>query len=385
MPYDPLERRRTPLVAKLQDRIRHAGPISVADYMRTCLFDRDHGYYKTGAVLGRDGDFITAPEISQTFGELIGLWCVAVWQQMGAPKRVQVVEFGAGRGTLLQDALRAAQKFTAFFDALTVAILDTHPGLKEAQARTLQNYAAKVSWPEEIGSLNAVPTLLIANELIDCLPIEQFVATADASVGWQRRCVGLDESNNLEFVVGQPGQLEPTNLPNELDPFKDAMARAKQGDIIETRSLTRSEFPNLKEFVFKLETNTVPFAGLFIDYGHTNSAIGDTLQAVRNHAFEHPLTSPGEADLTAHVDFDQFAAQMRADGFEIDGPVSQGTFLNRLGVVERASALMAHNPGHATDIEAAIARLVSPTGMGGQFQAIAVRSPDLAPLPGLTP
>lgn len=386
MVADPNLRRETPLLGKLRDRIEKHGPLSIERFMRACLFDVDYGYYKTANVLGRAGDFITAPEISQTFGELIGLWCVAVWQQMGAPAQMQVVEFGAGRGTLLSDALRASQRVPAFYDALSVSIIDTHPGLRQHQADTLKPYAQRISWPEELFELQAAPTILIANEFLDCLPIDQFVATPETHPGWQRRRVGLDDQNQLQFMLGRFEPPPHAKLPHELDGLANALNNnAAEGDIIETRALVGSELSNLKDFVFCDPANPLPFAGLFIDYGHTRSALGDTLQAVRNHAFEHPLTSPGEADLTAHVDFEHFAGTMRDQGFAIDGPVGQGDFLGRLGIVERASQLMSHNPTHASDIEMAVARLISPTGMGGRFHALGLRTPDVAPLPGLAP
>ncbi len=384
MDYDPHLRRNTPLLASLKDCIHQLGPLSIDRYMQSCLFDPDHGYYKTAAVLGRDGDFITAPEISQTFGELIGLWCVAVWNQMGKPGRVQVVELGAGRGTLLADALRASQRSADFFDAASVAIIDTHPGLRKQQAETLERFATRISWPGDLFTLDAVPTILIANEFLDCLPVEQFVATRAADPGWQRRCIGLDDKDQLQFMLGRFEPPAHTKLPDELSNLDDTLSTANEGDIIETRSFTGSEVANLKDFAFGGSTNAIPFAGLFVDYGHTRSSAGDTLQAVRSHAYEHPLTSPGEADITAHVDFEQFAQTMRHQGFATDGPITQGEFLGRLGIVERASQLIAHNQDQATDVEAAVARLISPTGMGGRFQTIAIRSPGLAPLPGLS-
>lgn len=383
MAYDPDLRRNTPLAAKLIATIHRLGPIPIDRYMRDCLFDPDHGYYKTATVFGRDGDFITAPEISQAFGELIGLWCVAVWDQMGRPQKVQLVELGGGRGTLLKDALRAAQKFTAFFNAVSVAIIDTHPGLKDQQTQTLKSFAPQVSWPEQLFALEPAPTLLIANEFVDCLPIEQFVATPHTDPGWQRRHVGLDDANHLQFTLGRFETPAHAKLPDALHGLEDALTGAQVNEIIETRTFTGSEVAKLQDFVFGDGHAARPFAGLFVDYGHTRSSVGDTLQAVRGHRFEHPLTSPGEADLTAHVDFEQFAKTLTHQGFATDGPVTQGAFLGQLGLVERAAQLIAHNPDHAPEIESAIARLMSPTGMGGRFQALAIRTPNLAPLPGL--
>ena len=384
MAYDPHLRRNTPLLSKLKDDVRRLGPLSVERYMRSCLFDTEHGYYKNAKVLGRDGDFITAPEISQTFGELVGLWCVAVWSQMGEPGRVQVVELGAGRGTLLADALRAAQRVPAFFEAVSVAIIDTHPGLRKQQAKTLNRFSPRTSWRDDVTALDAVPTIVIANEFLDCLPVAQFVASPDTPPGWHRRRVGLDNNDQLQFMRDPFDPTANAKTPTELAGFEPVPRAAMDGDIIETRAFAGSDVAALQDFAFGNGTDTLPLAGLFIDYGHTQSSVGDTLQAVRAHSYEHPLTSPGEADLTAHVDFEQFAQAMRQDDFAIDGPITQGAFLGRLGIVERASQLIAHNPDQAANVEAAVARLISPTGMGGRFQAMAIRSPDLAPLPGLS-
>ncbi|MCH9765287.1 MAG: SAM-dependent methyltransferase [Alphaproteobacteria bacterium] len=383
MPYDQNQRRQTPLLEKLKARIGKQGPMSIDKYMRCCLTDPDYGYYRTGTVLGRAGDFITAPEISQTFGELIGLWCVAIWQQMGTPQHVHLIELGGGRGTLLADALRAAAKASTFIDAVSVSIMESHPELRRQQAKALQAYAPRVNWPGELFELDDAPAIMIANEFLDCLPIEQFVATPDTHPGWQRQRVGLDEHDQLQFMLGRFEPPSHAGLPPELTALSKSLSDVSAGDIIETRNLIGCELNNLKDFVFGPDDQR-PFAGLFVDYGHTTTQMGDTLQAVRRHAYEHPLASPGEADLTAQVDFAQFAHQMSAAGFAIDGPATQGEFLGRLGIVERASRLMAQNPKQAAALESSVARLISPSGMGGRFHALAIRSPGLAPLPGLS-
>lgn len=384
MAYDPHLRRTTPLAAKLRTAIEQKGPLTIEHYMQSCLFDAEHGYYKNATVIGRGGDFITAPEISQTFGELIGLWCAAVWQQMGAPDRVQLIELGAGRGTLLKDVLRAAKQVPAFYQAVSVAIVDTHPGLKDQQKKTLQSFQDRVAWHDDLLALNTQPTIFIANEFLDCLPIEQFIAMPGDPLIWQPRMVGVDDDSRLQFMHGRHGTPDAARPALRHAFAAEGLQDRKAGDIFETRRFAGTEIAKLKDFVRGEGARAVPCAGLFIDYGHTQSGAGDTLQAVRNHAYEHPLTSPGEADITAHVDFEQFAIAMTDAGFEVDGPATQGDFLGRLGIVERASHLIAHNPGQAGEIESAVARLLSPGGMGGQFHAIAIRTPDLAPLPGLS-
>lgn len=379
MTPDPTLRRHTPLLDKLRRRIHQSGPLTVAEYMDACLYDSEFGYYTTSAALGRDGDFITAPEISQVFGELIGLWSVAVWQQMGAPDRIQLVELGGGRGTLMADALRATQRITPFFDALTVVMIESHSGLRAQQAATLKDHGQRISWPDHIDALAPVATIVIANEFVDCMPIDQYIAAPDQDPRWHCRLIGLDDQDQLQFLTQPPD----TSLPDALSAFDADAKSPKSGALAELRNLDNSILAGLNSFSTTRETGAPPFAGLFIDYGHAETLPGDTLQAVRRHCYEHALTSPGEADLTANVDFARFASAMQRFGFSVDGPATQAAFLSSLGAVERANALMAHNPEAAMDIETALARLMSPSGMGGQFHVLGVRTPSLAPLPGL--
>lgn len=387
MSYNPELRRQTPLLKRLRADIAANGPIPVSQYMRACLTDAKAGYYRSSEVLGRHGDFITAPEISQTFGELVGLWCLAVWQQMGRPNQLQLVELGAGRGTLLQDALRATSRWPAFQEALSLSILEINPRLRQQQAAALDAFALKPAWISTLTELQPQPTILIANEFLDCLPIEQFIAAPGPAARWSPRTIELDQSGQLRFS-SNTDQSEIASLTKLPASAAELLARHPPlpGTILEWRNYADTELAALRDIVFAKDTQrAAPFAGLFLDYGHTNTAAGDTLQAVRGHAFEHPLTSPGEADLSAGVDFEQFAATMQHMGFAIDGPVTQAEFLARLGIIERAQQLMQKNPKHAAEVETAVARLLAPSGMGGRFQVLSVRTPDLAPLPGLTP
>lgn len=363
MSHDPTFRRETPLGAQLAERIRREGPISVHDYMQACLYDPAHGFYRSGGVIGREGDFITAPEISQIFGELIGLWCVVVRRQMGWPARLTLIELGPGRGTLMRDALRASRTVPGFLDGLDVVLVETNTTLVDVQARTLAGCGVPFAWRERLPREAAGAVILIANEFLDCLPIGQAVRTPS---GWSERRVGLDAAGRLIFITGgdvdPPPQIaaEPNSVP--------------VGEVCEW-----ADFSVLRQDLGAFET----FAGLFIDYGDTMPGRwGDSLQAVRRHEPEHPLTSPGEADLTAHVDFAAFRRAMTADGlFETDGPVTQATFLGRLGAVERASRLMAANPSRTATIETGVARLLAPVGMGSRFKCAGVRSRGLPPLP----
>jgi SAM-dependent MidA family methyltransferase len=363
MSYDPEARSKTPLALKLERDIRASGPLPVADYMRACLLDPEHGYYTTRQPIGSGGDFVTAPEISQVFGELIGLWCAVVWQQMGAPRPVDLVELGPGRGTLMADALRALNRVPEFLAAARVRLVEINPLLRELQSRALGTVNVPVFWHRHHAeAFGGAPAIVIGNEFLDALPVGQHVLT---DTGWRQRVVMLDRDGRLVFETGPVRSCEGL--------FR-RYPEAQVGEIAE-----------LAEPV-KAISETLPFlpasAALLIDYGHTASAIGDTLQAVRAHRQENPLTSPGEADLTTQVDFARFAECARAAGLAVDGPVTQTEFLSTLGLAERASRLMAANPALAHRIEADAARLVSPTGMGSRFKAIGLRSPSLPPLPG---
>jgi NADH dehydrogenase [ubiquinone] 1 alpha subcomplex assembly factor 7 len=368
MSAGPAASRTTPLAAKLAARIRKEGPVSVADYMRACLADPEHGYYRKSAAIGRGGDFITAPEISQVFGELIGLWCAVVWQSLGAPSSVRLMELGPGRGTLMRDALRAARADPAFRAALDVHLIESNATLESSQRASLAGEALPIRWSADIERREApAPTIVIANEFLDTLPVAQWVFREGR---WHQRCVGLGELDALCFTAGEADDAVSTGR----------LARAPQdGDILESRTVA------LAGWASKLARCGAPLAALFIDYGHLRPAIGDTLQAVATHRYDDPLRAPGEADLSAQVDFAGVAEAMRDSGFACDGPVPQGRFLSALGIVERASRLMAVNPLKAATIEAGVARLLAPSGMGTRFCVLGVRSKGVAPLPGFEP
>lgn len=354
----------SPLARKLAERIARDGPISVADYIEACLQDADDGYYRHKAAIGAGGDFVTAPEISQVFGELIGLWCAVAWQQMGGPPAVRLIELGPGRGTLMADALRAAQRVPAFRAALRVELVESNATLEAAQRLALHDAGVPVVWMRELAPGDG-PAIIIANEFLDVLAAEQLVFREGT---WRTRCVGLGADGRFAFTDGPV--LADAALP-------DGLPAATEGDIFETR---RRAFSDLAG---RLSAAGQPLSGLFIDYGHQTSGFGDTLQAVAAHRYADPLLGPGAADLTVQVDFAAFGDAVRACGLASDGPVPQGEFLGRLGGVERASRLMADNPSKAATIEAGIARLMGPTGMGSHFQVIGIRSVDLAPLPAL--
>lgn len=361
-----------PLKQGIAATISHDGPMTLEHYMTLCLSDPRHGYYMTRDPFGPRGDFVTAPEISQIFGELIGLWCVVVWQQMGSPATLDLVELGPGRGTLIRDALRAARVMPGFLAAARVTLIETSPVLEAEQRRTLAGSHAPINWLADSAALGSPEhsqraLIVVANEILDCEPRDQVVRAAD---GWRQRTVALDAQGDLVFATGDLTDMERLPAAQREDLGSDA----PEGTVFEA-----TPDPWSRPLIAGRETS----AALFLDYGHEATALGDTLQAVRDHRPEHPLTSPGEADLTMQVDFAATRLLFRMSArLEVDGPLTQAEFLGSLGIVERASRLMAANPDKAAAIETAVARLMAPNGMGTRFKALGVRSPSLPPLPG---
>ena len=371
---DSSARRATPLALKLQNKIADSGPISVAAYVEACLKDPEYGYYVHSPAIGAAGDFVTAPEISQVFGELIGAWCTVVWRQMGEPEQVNLLEFGPGRGTLMSDILRTASKFPRFQAALSVHLLETNHVLREQQEQALRTQVGRLAHYDSAAGLcqSAVqatnaPWIVIGNEFLDALGARQLVAQGGV---WRERTVQCVQGR-LEFGLGEPA--EPCDVG-----WLDART-APDGAIFETIPAIDSSLVSLLQaFMRQAEV-----AVLFIDYGYEQTKLGETLQAVRRHAYEHPLTSPGEADLTAHVNFAAVAQAFHTAGLMPHDLLTQAEFLGRLGIVERTSQLMSANPVRASALETATLRLMAPNGMGGRFKAIAAASCGcLCPLPG---
>jgi len=351
----------SPLLPLLRARIVRDGPMPVDAFMRIWLADAEHGYWQRPEVIGAGGDFITAPEISQVFGELIGLWCAVVWQGMGQPAPVRLVELGPGRGTLMRDALRAARVAPRFLEAATVHLIEISAPLREMQRQMLLGPPPPVDWHQTLDEVPPGPAIIIANEFLDALPIRQLVC---ADGDWHERVVDVDAQGSLRFATGPAVQIE-------VDP---PAAPPRTGDILELR-------PGEEALLAELARREAPLQALFVDYGPAEPAYGDTLQAMRRHAWVDPLAEPGLADLTAHVQFARLARKARAVGLAADGPMPQAEFLGRLGIAERAARLMAANPGEAGAIETGVQRLLSPSGMGSLFKVMAVRSASLPPAP----
>ncbi len=352
----------TALGEKVRAMIRAQGPITVADYMALCLGDPEHGYYMTRDPFGAAGDFTTAPEISQLFGELIGVWLLAMWRQIGAPDPVHLVELGPGRGTLMADILRVSALDTDYRQSLDVYLVETSPRLRTIQERTLKDVDVAITWADRLGDIPAGPTLLVANELFDALPIHQLVHQHGT---WHPRTIGLDHAGVLTLGLGPPS----------LPPADQAMpGPPKTGTV---REACPAGIALMAEIAGRIMDHGG--AALIVDYGYCGPAFGDTLQALRDHAPVDPLADPGEADLTAHVDFHALAEAARAQGAAVHGPVEQGAFLRALGLLERAGQLGAHKTADIqAEIQRAVDRLATPDQMGTLFKVIAVTRPGCA-------
>ncbi len=357
----------TTLLDDIKALIAENGPITVEQYMQLALAHPELGYYMNRDPFGATGDFTTAPEISQMFGELIGLWAAEVWSSMGSPPSVRLVELGPGRGTLMSDALRAARIAPAFREALDVWLMETSPALAAIQHDLLLDCGAPVSWAQSFKDIPSGPAIVIGNEFLDALPVRQYVRVGSQ---WRERTVGLNGEGGLAFGVA------PTP-----EPYIGAVAA--NGEILEVN-------PAGHRFMFELGTRLVTQGGaaLLIDYGHTATGFGDTLQALRAHRYVDPLAAPGDCDLTAHVDFAAMARSARATGAAVFGPVDQGDFLRAIGIDLRTKALAERaGPERGDELQHARTRLVGKAKgeMGALFKAMAVANRKLPPPPGFQP
>ena len=352
----------TELAEEIRERIRRDGPISVDAYMELCLHHPTHGYYRRGRPIGAGGDFVTAPEVSQMFGELIGLWCAAVWRSMGQPQRVRLVELGPGRGTLLVDALRAVRTVPAFRDAIDLHLVESSQSLRAEQAALLAD--AHPTWHERFETVPPGPVLIVANEFFDALPIRQFERVGNA---WQERVVTLAPSSQaLRFAVA------------DSVPVEAGLGCAPSGAIVERAPVREALAGALAERIA-----AEGGAALIVDYGPERPGFGDTLQAMKRHRRHDALDEPGNADLTAHVDFSALASAARREGAHVFGPVPQGRFLKALGIEARAARLQqGASTDQAADIDAVLRRLTGAHGMGELFKALALAHPALITPPG---
>jgi NADH dehydrogenase [ubiquinone] 1 alpha subcomplex assembly factor 7 len=353
----------TSLAERLARRIARGGPITVADYMAAALADPEHGYYRTAAPIGAEGDFTTAPEISQMFGELIGAWLIDCWEKAGRPDPVRLIELGPGRGVLMEDALRVGQGIAAWRRAVDLHLVEINPALREAQAARLAAYAPR--WHGTLSTAPDGPTLLVANEFFDALPIRQLMFRAGF---WRERLIGWNEAKGFHFILSPAPSALSAMLPPGLDSARD-------GDLVE---LSPSSLSLTADIARRVSHESG--AALIIDYGRTDTTPGETLRGMRRHHEVDMLADTGLADLSAHVDFAALYRAAREAGATIFGPVSQGQFLNELGIRQRADALKAKASQPArVAINDAVERLTGAWAMGDLFKALCMASPSLIP------
>jgi NADH dehydrogenase [ubiquinone] 1 alpha subcomplex assembly factor 7 len=348
----------------IREIIADEGPISIERYMALALTHPTKGYYTTRDPFGADGDFVTAPEISQMFGELLGLWAAEIWSQIGAPPRVHLVELGPGRGALMADALRAAHAAPEFFQAIEVHLVEASDLLAEHQRQALADSGKQATWSKSLNDVPPGPAIFIANEFFDALPVRHYLKTP---MGWRERLVGLDPEGELAF-----------GLSDEIEPY--IKAQAQEGEVLEVGAAAQRLMTQIAARIV-----TENGAALAIDYGYVRTAFGETLQAVKAHQFVDPLAEPGQADLTTHVDFAALGRAAAAANARVHGPVDQGAFLRELGIVERAEMLRRNaTPDQAEQVDSALARLIGDDEgeMGGLFKVLAVTRRSLKEAPG---
>ena len=360
------------LETRIADLITAQGPISVAQYMTLALHDAAGGYYATRQPFGAAGDFITAPEISQMFGEMLGLWCVQVWHDQGQPKHKRLVELGPGRGTLMADALRAAKVAPEFLRGLEVVMVEASPALQKAQAEKLKDSGAEIRWVTHFdGSLADRALFLLANEFFDAMPVRQYIKTAR---GWCERMV-VAKDGALDFALAP--------MPTPGAAIAATRAGAPDGGTYEVSAAGTA----LAEAIGRIVA-TMGGGALLLDYGYGEPenpqapGYSETLQAVGGHRFADVLADPGENDLSAHVDFAALGEAARHGGAAVYGPRGQGEFLTDLGIIGRAEQLMKSNPASAQTLFAAVERLIGPGEMGTLFKALALLPPSAAKPPG---
>jgi SAM-dependent MidA family methyltransferase len=353
-----------PLKARLAREISLAGPMPIDAFVTRCLHDPQGGYYATRPALGATGDFITAPMVSQMFGELIGLWAVETWRRLGAPERLRLVEVGPGDGTLMADALRAARLDPAFLEAVDLVLIEPSAPLRQVQARMLAEADVHPRWVADLGRVETdAPVILIANEVLDCLPARQFVRDGDA---WRERCVAATDDGDLGFT-----------LSAITSGFRRPAFDVADGQTVEI-STAQEGFGRAVAELIAAATG----AALLIDYGRDRPGPGDTLQALSRHQKVDPLAEPGAADVTQWADFPTVLEAALHAGADVTGCLPQGEFLRRLGIDARARSLSAARPEAAPVVARQLDRLTAPDQMGELFKACAIFAPRSLAVPG---
>lgn len=336
----------TALKTRIVEAIRANGPMPVSLYMLMCLHDPRDGYYATRP--GFNQDFTTAPEISQVFGELLGLWAAHEWMQLGSPPEFQLIELGPGRGAMMADLLRAASTVKGFLDAAEIALVEASPALRMAQTDRLSRYI--VQHYDDLDAVPPGPSIIFGNEFLDCLAIRQFVRDGN---GWRERQVGLDRAGNLVIGIGPPA-----DLPSDVIPVGDHVEVAPALETLVTSIARR----------FRQH----PGRALLIDYGPDDRSPSETLRAYLAGRQVDPLAEPGSSDLTADVDFPRLRRISISEGLDVHGPIAQRDLLGRLGAKARMESLMLANSDRAGEIREAVHKLVSPDQMGTRFKCVAL-------------
>lgn len=354
----------TALKERLKKLIANAGPLSISDYMASCLFDPESGYYTNRQPFGADGDFITAPEISQMFGELVAVWAYSTWVALGRPMPATLTEIGPGRGTLMVDMLRTLDRLDpSFVTRIRVSMVEASPRLTEIQQKKLGGTRARPTWFANVADLPDVPLLIVGNELFDAIPVRQFVKTVH---GWRERMVTTDDNGELCFAIGA-SSLDPSLLPPE---------DVDEGTIVEVAPARSALMQDIASHIARNGG-----FGLFFDYGSLTSGYGDTLQAMQKHGYDDVLAHPGEADLTTHVDFDALARIAQSQGLATR-MMTQGEFLLGMGILERAGVLGSRADETTRErLRSEVERLAGPEAMGELFKVlmIAPRGTNMLP------
>ncbi len=356
----------SPLGQKLVRLIEAQGPIPISQFMMLALHDAEQGVYAARNAIGREGDFITAPEISQMFGELIGLWLLEVWRQQDKPGKIRLAELGPGRGTLMKDVLRAARLDANFLAALDVMLIEASPALQAVQKQALTDSPTTLRWSAKVeDAFGDMPLFLVANEFFDALPIHQYVKTES---GWHERMV-VSDNGKLDFALA-PMAAQGLAIP-------ESRGDAETGAVFETSPASTALAEEIAAHIARHGG-----AAVLIDYGHTGTGFGETLQAMARHRHAPILESPGTADLSAHVDFAALAQAVERGGAKAFGPVAQGDFLRALSIEHRAEQLAKKNPAHSKSIQSALQRLTAPDEMGNLFKVLAIMPPTAPAPPG---
>ena len=353
----------TPLSHIIREKIQENGPMPISEYMGLCLGHPEHGYYMKQDPFGREGDFITAPEVSQMFGEMLGAWIIDTWQKMGAPSNITLLECGPGRGTLMSDILRVAKQVPDFWKAVHIQLMETSPVLKEKQEYALGSYdlAHAAEWIICTESVNLqFPVIAIGNEFLDALPVDQYVFT---DAGWAKKYISLKE--NGSFRIYEKSQ--DLNTDNTEKHMPNGLFKPKLGEIVEVSLEEKRINSELIKIILKQGGSI-----LWVDYGFKNYGYGDTLQVVKNHRFSNLFESPGESDITYHINFADLADRALAKKVVVHGAVSQKNFLINLGIEKRAEILrQGATEIQRRDIDAALERLIGSDQMGDLFKVIA--------------